>query len=97
MFVGIQFQANEGSQLALVHTKWLTPRKKEVWWPPYKLQEQYNRALRKGDSPTENWRIFDVARSLFLEGRTHFFLEVQLENTNILVNLSPKKNRKGLI
>ncbi|CAH1977738.1 unnamed protein product [Acanthoscelides obtectus] len=40
--IGIEFSdeigRGAGGDIATVHEKWLTPRKKRVWWPPYKQQ-----------------------------------------------------------
>nr|CAI5836700.1 unnamed protein product [Callosobruchus analis] len=67
MFVGIQFSEKDGGGVALVHQKWMTPRKGEVWWPPYKQQDQCDRSLKRGDSPNENWVLYPVERFFFEE------------------------------
>ncbi|CAG9840545.1 unnamed protein product [Diabrotica balteata] len=48
--------------VAVVHQNWLTPRKKEVYLPPYKTQALYDKAVKKGDSCTEDWQLFTVKR-----------------------------------
>ncbi|KAK9659695.1 hypothetical protein QE152_g41622, partial [Popillia japonica] len=50
LFVGIEFSEKEGGGIALVLRSWLTPRKKQVFWPPYKAQEEYNKALKNQQS-----------------------------------------------
>lgn len=66
IFVGVEFVANDGGGVGLVHHTWLTPRKKEVWWPPYKQQASFQKALKKGEVPTETtWNLCGVARSFF--------------------------------
>ncbi|KAJ8973091.1 hypothetical protein NQ317_006482 [Molorchus minor] len=45
----------------------LTPRKREVWWPPYKQQTAFEKALKKGEVPNETWTLCKVARSFFEE------------------------------
>lgn len=67
VFVGIEFFEADGGGVALIHEKWLTPRKKEVWWPPVKQQDHFSKALKKGDSPAANWKIYGVARTFFEE------------------------------
>ncbi|RLU23883.1 hypothetical protein DMN91_004091 [Ooceraea biroi] len=41
-FTGIEFTDDSGGGVALVSSQWLTPRKQEVFWPPYKFQSQYD-------------------------------------------------------
>ncbi|CAG9769996.1 unnamed protein product [Ceutorhynchus assimilis] len=67
MFVGIQFTEADGGTISLVHEKWLTPRKKEVWWPPHKQHEVFVKSLRKGETPNEQWSLFKVEKSFFQE------------------------------
>lgn len=74
VFVGIEFCEADGGGIALIHEKWLTPRKREVWWPPVKQQDQFSKALKKGESPASNWKIFSVSRTFFEEGETDFIL-----------------------
>ncbi|XP_072395179.1 uncharacterized protein [Diabrotica undecimpunctata] len=58
----MEFDEKEGGSVAVVHQNWLTPRKKEVYWPPYKTQALYDKAVKKGDSCTEDWQLFTVKR-----------------------------------
>lgn len=67
MFVRVEFPKEDGGGVALVHRKWMTPRKKEVRWPPFKQQDFYDRSLKKGETPNENWKLYGVFR-LFFEG-----------------------------
>lgn len=53
MFTLIQFDDNDGANLAVVSTNWLTPRKKEVFWPPYKNNTSFNKALKKHEEVNE--------------------------------------------
>lgn len=69
MFLGIQFAEEDGGDLALIHKKWLTPRKTEAWWPPYKVQDVFDKALKKGDTPLDNWQIYKIQRTYFEEGK----------------------------
>jgi len=40
-YCGIEFcnddSEEDNGEIAIVHVKWLIPRKKEVLWPPYKM------------------------------------------------------------
>lgn len=69
MFVGIQFSEKDGGGIALVHRKWLTPRKSEVWWPPFKQQDHFNKSIKKGESPNESWTLYGVVKAFFEEGK----------------------------
>jgi len=73
-FVGIEF-GSCGGGVALVHSSWLTPRKQEVFWPPFKQQSQFNKALTKGTSPEEStWQLYPVKRSFFEIGTIGYWL-----------------------
>lgn len=70
MFVVVEFEENCGGGLAIVCSNWLTPRKKEVFWPPYKENAQYLRALKKHeDFNVETWKIFNVSRIFYESGK----------------------------
>lgn len=58
----VQFD-DEGVLLAVIHNNWLTPRKKEVYWPQYKNQSQYNKAVIRGEAANpENWQRYNIKR-----------------------------------
>ncbi|KAJ8946235.1 hypothetical protein NQ314_008934 [Rhamnusium bicolor] len=63
-FVGVEFAANEG--LAIVSVNWLTPRKKEVFWPDSKKQSCYEKLLKNHTIPDEDsWHLFPIQRCFF--------------------------------
>lgn len=64
-FIGVEFKASEGGGLAIVRSSWLTPRKSKVFWPPYRTQDLYNKALVKGEEPEKNWITYSVTRTYF--------------------------------
>jgi len=67
-YCGIEFynDANEDNgEIAIVHLKWFTPRKKEILWPPYKMTSRFNKALTLGEEPNENWQVYSVKRIFF--------------------------------
>lgn len=70
MFVVIEF---EDGDLSIVHKKWLTPKKKEVFWPPYKDQAIFYRALKKvEDINTELWELFKVKKCFYETGMWNY-------------------------
>ncbi|KAI4465075.1 reverse transcriptase (rna-dependent dna polymerase) [Holotrichia oblita] len=72
-FVGIEFSEKEGGGIALILGSWLTPRKKQVFWPPYKSQEDYKKALKNQQScDPETWQLYDIRRIFFEDG--NYFL-----------------------
>ncbi|CAG9812832.1 unnamed protein product [Phaedon cochleariae] len=68
-FLGVEFRDSEdggGGGLAVVHCKWLTPKKKECFWPAIKNQSKYYNILRNGDSPDEKlWTLHKIGRIFF--------------------------------
>jgi hypothetical protein len=67
-FIGIEFGNidEQSGGIGLVHSTWLTPRKKEVWWPPYKTSARFKKALSFGEeSNEESWKLCDVERIFF--------------------------------
>lgn len=68
-FVGIEFASDCGGGVALVHSTWLTPRKKQAYWPPYKKQNLFDKALKTGEAPEDSWQLYSVKRSFFEIGR----------------------------
>lgn len=64
MFSVIQFDESDGGSVSIVHSKWLTPRRREVHWPPIKDGKAYNRLLTQNvdNSPDDNWKLYGVKR-----------------------------------
>ncbi|XP_031350195.1 uncharacterized protein LOC116178316 isoform X2 [Photinus pyralis] len=63
-FVGVEF--TENGTVGLVHSSWFTPFKREVFWPPYKTSNTFNRALTNAEEPDQsNWTLHAVKRSFF--------------------------------
>lgn len=70
MFAVIEFSPEQGGGLSLVNKNWLTPRKKEVFWPPYKEQAQFNKSLKKSEEiNTETGRLYNVKRIFYETGK----------------------------
>ncbi|KAF5270724.1 hypothetical protein FQA39_LY01462 [Lamprigera yunnana] len=77
MFVGIEFPEDNKSGVALVHRKWLTPRKRQVWWPSYKQQDLFDKSLKKGESANDNW--MDYKKALVKLKRSELNSDIQTD------------------
>ncbi|KAB0790670.1 hypothetical protein PPYR_09372 [Photinus pyralis] len=65
-FIGIEFDNDAVDEIAVVHSTWMSPHKKHVWWPPYKSSKTLNKALSCGEEPDENtWVAYAVKRKFF--------------------------------
>ncbi|KAF5308341.1 hypothetical protein FQR65_LT18224 [Abscondita terminalis] len=63
MYAVIEFDESYGGSVAAVHTNWFTPLKRNLFWPPYKDQQRFDRALRHGEAVDENsWTLYKVQR-----------------------------------
>lgn len=63
-YVGVEFMEN--GAIGLVHSSWFTPLKHEVFWPPYKTSNCFNKALITAEEPDQhNWKIYSIKRSFF--------------------------------
>ncbi|XP_050512098.1 uncharacterized protein LOC126888132 isoform X2 [Diabrotica virgifera virgifera] len=104
----VQLDETGGNTLAVVHQNWLTPLKKEVFWPPYKTSKQYKKSLLEGEVVNENsWMLYSIQR-VFLttdELSKAFEKEREAELTSDLASASeceainesplrPKRNRR---
>ncbi|CAH1102781.1 unnamed protein product [Psylliodes chrysocephalus] len=66
MYCLIEFKEKDGGGLAVVSDTWLTPRKKQVYWPPYKDNGQFRKALTKGEEVnSETWKLYDIHRTFY--------------------------------
>jgi hypothetical protein len=60
-------------EVAVVCAKWLTPRKKEVFWPPYKENGIFMRALKKQEElDPKIWKLHVVERIFHETGKLTF-------------------------
>lgn len=67
MFAIVEFAVKQGGYLSVVNSNWLTPRKKEVFWPPYKNNQQFVKALKNSENIiTETWKLYKI-RKIFYE------------------------------
>ncbi|KAF5301402.1 hypothetical protein FQR65_LT19215 [Abscondita terminalis] len=62
-YIGVEF---DDTTIDLISNKWLTSTEKHTFWPPYKTQDLYNRALIKLESPSEpSWTHYEIKRYFF--------------------------------
>lgn len=72
MFCVIEFEDKAGGGLAIVHQNWMTPRKHEVFWPPYKSHSSFQRALKRGENAGDDWTLYKVKRTFYQTGEFEF-------------------------
>lgn len=66
MFMVVEFEEGEGGGIAIVRNSWLTPRKKEVFWPPHKQSSQFTKTLMQDDPiDPETWSIYKIKRCFY--------------------------------
>lgn len=69
MYVLVEFEEAEGGGVAIIDKRWLTPRKKEVFWPPVKEQKQFDKILKcKEYANMETWKIYKILRCFYETG-----------------------------
>lgn len=66
-FVLVEF--DDGGGVAVVRKTWLTPRKREVFWPPMKDQRTFDKTLINTEhADIEKWKLYPVVRCLYETG-----------------------------
>jgi len=68
--LGIQFIEKNGSNnniIGIISSNWLTPKKQQTFWPPYKKQHQYEQSLKKAETPNNKWTLYNVQKVLFVQ------------------------------
>lgn len=66
MYSVVEF-ATDGS-VSVVRTEWISPKKREVFWPPEKDPTKFEKLLTKGKEITSDWKLFDIARKFYDTG-----------------------------
>lgn len=79
-YVVVQINETDGGSVAIVHNTWLTPRKTEVYWPPYKSQNSFDKALLKGETVNPQWPLFKLKR-IFRTFGMHLTISYYEQNT----------------
>jgi len=76
-FEGIQFaddnSNNNDNEIGIVNTLWFTLTKKEVYWPPVKSQDKYEKLLKRGEIPNNQWTLCQISRIFFETGEQYYF------------------------
>lgn len=66
MYCVVQFDKRGGEGLAVVHGNWLTPLKKEVFWPPIKDSKVYRKALLDSEEVhPDTWALYGIQKVFF--------------------------------
>ncbi|KAK9754970.1 hypothetical protein QE152_g778 [Popillia japonica] len=65
-FPVLELTVEDGGGLAVVNSNWLTPRKKQVFWPPVNEQTKFNRYLKTESVNTETWILYKI-RKIYYE------------------------------
>uniref|UniRef100_A0A1Y1LWW9 DUF4806 domain-containing protein n=1 Tax=Photinus pyralis TaxID=7054 RepID=A0A1Y1LWW9_PHOPY len=63
MFSIVEFDDDDG--VAIVNTAWLTPRKRETYWPPTKDREKFYKILTCDQSNTSSWNLYKIKRVFY--------------------------------
>ncbi|XP_054723471.1 uncharacterized protein LOC129233476 [Uloborus diversus] len=64
MYHVVEFDGDGG--VGIVREEWLTPRKKETFWPPFKISSQYNKCLVDGTKPENTWVLCKITRKFYV-------------------------------
>lgn len=70
MFKVVEFNdSGDGGGLSvIIREEWITPRKKECLWPPYKFVGKFNKCPTTKILPDENWHVYPIKRILYETG-----------------------------
>lgn len=70
MFVLVDIKPNEEDDggLSIVHSQWMTPLKRHVYWPPCVDKLTFNKVLFGGETATSKWKIYDIGKVLYETG-----------------------------
>lgn len=66
MYSVVEF-TTDGS-VSVVRTEWISPKKREVFWPPEKDPTKFEKLLTKGKEITSDWKLYDIAQEFFDTG-----------------------------
>jgi len=74
-FLVVEFDnnsTNDENEVGIVSSKWFTDHtRKEVYWPPVKTQEKYEKVLKRMEMPTNEWMLCSVKKIFFGTGKQH--------------------------
>lgn len=65
MYVGVEFPNNGG--VSIVNSCWLTPLKREVYWPPKQTGKNFKKLLQTLEDPPQDgtWKVHQIHRIFF--------------------------------
>ncbi|KAJ8937837.1 hypothetical protein NQ314_011698 [Rhamnusium bicolor] len=90
-YVIVEFHEQYGGGVAAIHSSWFTPLKKEAFWPPYKEQQRFDKALRFGEVADENsWKLYGIAR-IFYETDDILKVRQKLKDAEVTSNLESEQ------
>lgn len=69
MYSVVEFSESHGGGMGIVRDQWLTPRKQECFWPPFKIAAKYNKCLLNPEPPNENWPLYTIKRTFYSTGQ----------------------------
>jgi len=75
-FVVVQFEPTENDRggISIIKETWLTPLKREAFWPPHKDQDKFKNCLLSGEKIDEDsWSLFPVSRIFYTTGKLIFY------------------------
>jgi hypothetical protein len=76
-FVVVEFANNltnddEDNEVGIVSNKWFTdPTRKEIYWPPVKSQDKYEKLLKRMELPTNEWMVCPVKKLFYETGKQY--------------------------
>ena len=70
MYAVVEFTAADGGGLSVVNAQWLTPRKREVYWPPIKSTPNFTKLIKAINFEIDSdWRLYGVERIFYETGK----------------------------
>ncbi|XP_067208803.1 uncharacterized protein [Linepithema humile] len=95
-YVVVEFDEKHGGGVAAVNNAWLTPLKKEVFWPPYKDQNKFDKALKTGETvDTEKWTLYSISR-IFYRSDDLVKIREKLKQSEIISNLESEEENESI-
>ncbi|XP_071578619.1 uncharacterized protein [Temnothorax nylanderi] len=92
----VEFDDKNGSGVAAVNSAWLTPLKREVFWPPYKEQKKFDKALKTGEPvDTEKWTLHSITR-IFYRSDDLLKTREKLKLSQVISNLESEEENEGV-
>ncbi|XP_056635961.1 uncharacterized protein LOC130901655 [Diorhabda carinulata] len=95
-YVGVEFQNNGG--ISLVHSAWLTPLKREVFWPPKQTTGNFIKLLKSGQEPPQDnsWKLHQIKR-IFFQTDDYKIAEKKIKKAEITSDLTTDAEESAII